>query len=113
MRAEPGHQLGYVRLAVVELAAAARGEQLGWVANVTGVEVLEARLELVLERLKTAHLLARLLQLLLEGLAHLHHRARRRPLLLPFADAGLDVGQREAHLLQLADPANAEERLAG
>ena len=32
--------------------------------------------------------------------------------MLPLADDGLDVAQAEAHLLELADPADAHERLA-
>ena len=65
----------------------------------------------MLERLEAALLLARLFELRRVDLAHPLHRAGRAPGPLPLADDRLDVAEAEAHLLELADPADADERL--
>ena len=66
----------------------------------------------MLERFDAALLFACLLELAGVDLAHALHRARRALDALPLADDRLDVAQAEAHLLQLADPADADQRVA-
>ena len=52
---------------------------------------------------------AGLLELLRVHLAHLAHRVRRRASTLPVANDLLDVRQAEAHVLELAYPADTDE----
>ena len=111
VRAKPEHQLGHVDFLVVEVAALARRQEPLRIADVAGVEILQAGGELVLQRLEATTLLAGLLELAGVDLPHALHRARRTGGAIALANEGLDVAQAEAHLLELADPPDADERL--
>src|SRR5258708_29613497 len=118
--AEALHQLGdgdLVRLLLVllvQVAAAARADEaLGVAHGDARVEVVDARLDLVLELLEAALLLARLLELAGVDLAHPLGGTRGALDALPLAHEGADVGETEAHLLQPPDPPDTHERFVG
>src|SRR5262245_16193454 len=87
----------------------------GLAVGFAGVEISETREDLAFERAEAFDLTARVVELLLVDLTHLDHRRGRGPaaaLRLDVLHDRLDVGEAEAEVLQLAYPANADERLA-
>src|SRR5436190_163506 len=110
MGVEAGNELRRTAVGVV-IAGVARGEQAVGLTDVARVEVCEARDELLFERLEAAAVRACVGELARVGRLHLRPRAGRRRPPLPVADDGLDVRQREARGLALADPPDTHERL--
>lgn len=98
-------------LAVVQVARAASCEHPDGIAAVASVEITKALGELGLEGPEALDLAAGLVELGDVGVAHQAHRRWRRRLGLPLADDGLDIGQRQPELLQLADPADPHQRV--
>lgn len=96
-------------MTVVQIARAAGSDDADGIAAVAGVEVTQALGELDFEGTEPLDLLARFVELGHVHFAHEAHRRRSRRLCLPLADDGLDVGEREAELLELADPPDANE----
>src|SRR5690348_14980517 len=87
------------------VAVGAGPDELARVTDgVTVVEVTNARFELVLERGEVSDLRPRLLQLLLVDGAHPAHRVGGRGRRLPGSHDLLDLREREAEIVELANP---------
>src|SRR5688572_17808592 len=103
---ETGHEIGLGLVLLVYVAAGARGDEPQRIAGPTGVQVIEARPQLDLERGELLDLLLGLAQLVAVHLADTTHRIRRAARFLPALEDLLDLVEREAHVLQLRDPAD-------
>src|SRR5436190_11007785 len=94
----------------MQLAVPALGLRVHRLARAAAVQVLEALLQLVRQLGEAADGVAGLAQLVREDLAHGAHRLGGGGALFPHAQERLDLGQREAHVLQLLDPLEPRHR---
>ena len=108
---EARDELGRMVLARVLIARDAGVEEARGVAGVAGVEVVEARGELGLERVEARELRSRVGETRAVGVAHQAHRTGRARRLFPRLHDRLNLREREAEILELADPPDADERV--
>jgi hypothetical protein len=106
---ETGDELGGVLLATVLIAGDAGVQQAGRVAGVAGVEVVQARRELGLERAEAGDLGAGLGEPGAVRVAHQPHRTGGVGRLFPGLHDVLDLGEGEPQILELPDPPDADE----
>src|SRR3990172_10372831 len=105
------HELGRVVVAVVDVAANAGIDEPHRIAGFARVQVAPARFELRHQRLEPRDLRARLVELLRVYLAQARHRTGRARAPRVRSTDLLDLGEREPHVLELADPSDPHERL--
>ena len=108
----PATSSGARAVVAVDAAGAALGLGVGRLAGAAAVHVGQRLVEIADQPFEPRDRLLGLAQLVREDLAHAVHRLGRRVRLLPVAEERLDLGQREAEVLQLLDPLDALDRLA-